>query len=151
MKTQPNKWIVALGFLSLVIAVTALVRSEGVSFTHSAVAATRGPLPAMDTTNPAYEYARLVFTVGGLGTTIWLNTPTDAQTASLDKNAAGKFSNITESINSTAPDVSFPDRVPVNDMMLVQWMGLTKWELVAVTQNQVDIGVTTSYYFRRKT
>ena len=46
--------------------------------------------------------------------------------------------------------MSFPGGVPIDDMMLVNWMGLAKWELVAVTQNQVDIGVTTSYYYKRK-
>jgi hypothetical protein len=99
---------------------------------------------------PSYEYGRLVFTVGGSGTTVWLNTPTSALSAVVSKDSENKLDDIASAIQATAPDMSFPGGVPIDDMMLVNWMGLAKWELVAVTQNQVDIGVTTSYYYKRK-
>ncbi len=99
---------------------------------------------------PAYEYGRLVFTVGGSGTIVWLNTPASALTASVATDAPNKLDDIAAAIQATAPDAAFPGGVPIDDMMLVNWMGLARWELVAVTQNQVDIGVTTSYYYKRK-
>ncbi len=122
-----------------------------VSIMRTASAAPREPAPlSPDASNPSYAYSRLVFTVGGAGTTVWLNTPSNAVTATIGKDASGSLAEISSAIQATSSNVQFPSGVPVDDMLLVQWMGLAQWELVAVTQNQVDAGVTTSYYFRRK-
>jgi len=152
MKTQQSPWIVSLSILSVCIAGAALLRSENLSVTREASAASRDAVATtLQSTNPTYAYARLVFTVAGNGRTVWLNTPTNAVSASFGKDSSGSLDSIASAIQATASDVQFPSGVPVDDMLLVQWMGLAQWELVAVTQNQVDAGVTTSYYFRRKT
>ncbi len=151
MKTQQSSWIVSLSTLSLCIAGAALLRSADLSVTREASAASRDAAAAtLQSTNPTYAYSRLVFTVAGNGRTVWLNTPTNALSASFGKDSSGSLDSISSAIQATASDVQFPSGVPVDDMLLVQWMGLAQWELVAVTQNQVDAGVTTSYYFRRK-
>ncbi len=126
MKTPKLPWALALGASTLAIA--------GATTLHSA---------------PSYEAGRLVFTVGGSGTTVWLNTPTTALTAPVSKDALDQLTPVFVAIQATAPDVSYPSGVPIDDMMLVNWMSLARWNLVTVTQNQVDIGVTTSYYFTR--
>lgn len=151
MKTQQSPWIVSLSILSVCIAGAALLRSADLSVTREASAASRDAVAAtLQSTNPTYAYSRLVFTVAGNGRTVWLNTPTNALSASFGKDSSGSLDSIGSAIQATASDVQFPSGVPVDDMLLVQWMGLAQWELVAVTQNQVDAGVTTSYYFRRK-
>lgn len=151
MKTQQSPWIVSLSILSLCIAGAALLRSADLSVTREASAASRDAVAATrQNTNPTFAYSRLVFTIAGNGRTVWLNTPTNAVSASIGKDSSGSLDSISSAIQATASDVQFPSGVPVDDMLLVQWMGLAQWELVAVTQNQVDAGVTTSYYFRRK-
>lgn len=151
MKTQQSPWIVSLGIISVFIAGAALIRSANLSLTREALAEPRDAIAIpLQTATASFAYSRLVFTVGGNGTTVWLNTPTNALTASVGKDAAGNLDAISNAIQATSPNVQFPSGVPIDDMLLVQWMGLAQWELVAVTQNQVDIGVTTSYYFRRK-
>ncbi len=151
MKTQQTPWIVSLSILSVCIAGTALLRSADLSVTREASAASRDAAAAtLQSTNPTYAYSRLVFTVAGNGRTVWLNTPTNAVSASFGKDSSGSLDSIASAIQATASNVQFPSGVPVDEMLLVQWMGLAQWELVAVTQNQVDAGVTTSYYFRRK-
>ncbi len=153
MKTQliaqPLKWSLSLSVIAIAVAGAAFMRSADLSLTRAATAAANEPL-GHAAPKPAFEYARLVFTVGGSGTTVWVNTPANAVTAPLGKDGSGSLANVVAAIKATAPDAQFPDGVPVDDMMLVQCMGVTQWELVAVTQNQVDIGVTTSYYFRRR-
>ena len=151
MKTQQSPWIVSLCILSVCIAGAALLRSADLSVTREASAASRDAAAAtLQSSNPTYAYSRLVFTVAGNGRTVWLNTPTNAVSASFGKDSSGSLDSIASAIQATASNVQFPSGVPVDEMLLVQWMGLAQWELVAVTQNQVDAGVTTSYYFRRK-
>ena len=151
MKTQQTPWIVLLSILSVCIAGAALLRSADLSVTREASAASRDAAAAtLQSSNPTYAYSRLVFTVAGNGRTVWLNTPTNAVSASFGKDSSGSLDSIASAIQATASNVQFPSGVPVDEMLLVQWMGLAQWELVAVTQNQVDAGVTTSYYFRRK-
>ena len=151
MKTQQTPWIVSLSILSVCIAGAALLRSADLSVTREASAASRDAAAAtLQSSNPTYAYSRLVFTVAGNGRTVWLNTPTNAVSASFGKDSSGSLDSIASAIQATASNVQFPSGVPVDEMLLVQWMGLAQWELVAVTQNQVDAGVTTSYYFRRK-
>ena len=151
MKTQQTPWIVSLSILSVCIAGAALLRSADLSVTREASAASRDAVAAtLQSSNPTYAYSRLVFTVAGNAKTVWLNTPTNALSASFGIDSTGSLDSIGSAIQATASDVQFPSGVPVDDMLLVQWMGLAQWELVAVTQNQVDAGVTTSYYFRRK-
>ncbi|MSR29747.1 MAG: hypothetical protein EXS03_09295 [Phycisphaerales bacterium] len=99
---------------------------------------------------PAYEYGRLVFTVGGSGTSVWLNTPSNAVTATVGRDSGGQLTAVAGAIQATAPDATFASGVPIDDMMLVNWMGVARWELVAVTQTQVEIGVATSYYYKRR-
>lgn len=127
MKTLKFPWALALVASALVIAGATTLQSSS-----------------------SFECGRLVFTVGGSGTTVWLNTPTTALTALVSKDAADQLAGVAAAIQATASDVTFPSGVPIDDMMLVNWMGMARWELIAVTQNQVDIGVTTSYYFTRK-
>ena len=151
MKTQQSPWIVSLCILSVCIAGAALLRSADLSVTREASAASRDAAAAtLQSSNPTYAYSRLVFTIAGNGRTVWLNTPTNAVSASFGKDSSGSLDSIASAIQATASNVQFPSGVPVDEMLLVQWMGLAQWELVAVTQNQVDAGVTTSYYFRRK-
>jgi hypothetical protein len=151
MKTQQTPWIVSLSILSVCIAGAALLRSADLSVTREASAASRDAAAAtLQSSNPTYAYSRLVFTVAGNAKTVWLNTPTNALSASFGIDSTGSLDSIGSAIQATASNVQFPSGVPVDDMLLVQWMGLAQWELVAVTQNQVDAGVTTSYYFRRK-
>lgn len=151
MKRNRNNWNLIVGSLALVLGAWAILRSDDLTFSKPANAAARTSAAGlMAPSNPAYAYARLVFTVGGNGVMVWLNTPANAVTATLSKDGNNTLATVADAIRATCPTAEFPQGVAVDDMLLVQWMGLAQWELVAVTQNQVDIGVTTSYYFRRK-
>ncbi len=99
-----------------------------------------------------FQYARLVFTVAPQSTTVWINTPVGAATASIGKGTGGTLDAIQEAIRATDPAGSYDTLgtgLAVDDMVLMQWMGLANWELAAVTQNQIDQGSTTSYFFKR--
>jgi len=150
MQTRHSPWLILCCALSLLLAAAALLRSTDLTATRTAQAAARDASLLLDASNATYSYARLVFTTGGSGTTVWLNTPTNAVTASITKETPDALARISNAIMATSPGVQLPSGVPIDDMLIVQWMGLAQWELVQVTQNQVDIGVTTSFFFRKK-
>lgn len=150
MLRQSTHWTLPLSVIAVVLGVLAFLRAGEITLLNRASAEARDPAGAhLDQSNPAYAYARLVFTVGGTGVTAWIDTPAAAVTSSFSKDSSS-LSTIFDAIRATSPSSNFPEVTNLTDMAIVQWMGAAQWELVAVTQNQVDIGVTTSYYFRRR-
>ncbi len=134
--------------LSLLLSVSSLT-IVGTILLGSSPASTRSTLRA---STPDFEYARLIFTTAPASTLAWINTPLGAATANVGKQLDGTLEPIQSAIRATSTDAGFDELGagrPMDDMMLVQWMGLANWELVAVTQDQIAQGTTTSFFFKR--
>ncbi|MSR70101.1 MAG: hypothetical protein EXS17_07140 [Phycisphaerales bacterium] len=151
MKTTTSHIPVALCLVSLAIAGAVAFGFIGATaLTSNANPTLSTPLILAGT--PDFEYARLVVTVAPQSTMVWINTPLGAATANVGKGVDGTLEPIQTAIRATTADSGFSELapgLPMDDMMLVQWMGLANWELAAVTQNQVDQGSTTSFFFKR--
>ena len=82
----------------------------------------------------------------------WINTPVGSAKATIGPGSEGSLAPIQDAIRATVPETGFEalcPGLPIDDMVLVQWMGYANWELVAVTQDQIDQGSTTSFFFKR--
>ncbi len=152
MKTTTSNRSLALLVGALAVAGMAAFVSIGLPV-RSSDASSFAPTAAHFVGNtPQFEYARLVVTAAPQSTLVWINTPLGAASTKVGQGVDGTFDSILAAIRATTAEGGFDELAagrPMDDMMLVQWMGNAHWEMVAVTQNQVDQGSTTSFFFKR--
>ncbi len=152
MKTTTSNHSIALTVGALLVAATAAFAAFETIVRPNAASASAPVETRSVAGTPNFEYARLVVTAAPQSTLVWINTPLATANATLTKGGDGTLESVQSAIRATSPESGFDELSagrPMDDMMLVQWMGVAHWELVAVTQDQIDQGSTTSLFFKR--